>query len=165
MKQLTPSEVHALKVSELSLDPSALDLTTIEALAGALRRAASFLCPCTASTLVRAVEQPLRGLIDEVGATRDSVEDVLESLIAHGDILESKDIDPAALKEGPSLLYAAPPSFLVRKSGIVILLGIASDQLSALPDDLQRRIEYVHYIRRLQPIQQDNLRDELLQLG
>jgi hypothetical protein len=46
----------------LALDPSALDLTSIEAIAGALRRAASFLCPCGAATLVRTVVRPLQGL-------------------------------------------------------------------------------------------------------
>lgn len=165
MKQLTPAEVHALKVSELSLDPSAVDLTTVEALASALRRAASFLCPCSAATLVRSVEQPLRGLVDDLVAIRSSIEEVLESTIAHGDILESRDINPGAVNDRSSLLYAAPPSFVARTSGAVILLGIVSDQLSALPDDLHRRIEYVHHVRRLQPLERENLREELLQLG
>lgn len=165
MRQLTPADVHALKVSELSLDPGAVDLTSVEALAGALRRAASFLCPCTAATLVRAVEQPLRGLVGETEAIRTSIEETLESAIAHGDIVETADIDAAARDDKPSLLYAAPPSFVARRSGAMILLGVASDQLSALPDELQRRIEYVHHVRRLRPLENEDLRNELLQLG
>ena len=144
MRQLTPSELHALKVAELSLDPSAVDLTSVEAQAGALRRAASFLCPCTAPTLLRAVVRPLRGLVDDLEAARVGLEDILEASIAHGDIVEQRDVVPAASDTTASLLYAAPPSFVVRKSGAVILLGIASDQLSALPDDLESRIEYVY---------------------
>ena len=62
MKQLGPAEVHAQKVAELGLDPGSLDLASVEAIAGALRRAAGFLCPCTAPTLVRSVVHPLRGL-------------------------------------------------------------------------------------------------------
>ena len=34
MRQLTATEVHATSVEELGLDPTALDLTSIEALAG-----------------------------------------------------------------------------------------------------------------------------------
>ena len=165
MRQLTPSELHALKVEELSLDPTAVDLTSVEALAGALRRAASFLCPCTAPTLIRAVVQPLRGLVDDVEAARVGVEEILEAAVAHGDILEQRDVTPGGSDTATSLLYAAPPSFVVRKSGAVILLGIASDQLSALPDDLEGRIEYVHHVRHLKPAAGDDLRRELQQLG
>lgn len=165
MRQLTPGELHALKVAELSLDPTAVDLTSVEGLAGALRRAASFLCPCTGPTLIRAVVQPLRGLVDDVEAARVSVEEILEAAVAHGDILEQKDLTPGASDTRTSLLYAAPPSFVVRKSGAVILLGIASDQLSALPDDLEDRIEYVHHVRHLKPAESEDLRHELQQLG
>lgn len=165
MRQLTPSELHALKVTELSLDPSAVDLTSVEALAGALRRAASFLCPCTAPTLLRAVVQPLRGLVDDLEAARVGLEDILEAAIAHGDIVEHRDVVLAASDTTSSLLYAAPPSFVVRKSGAVILLGIASDQLSALPDDFESRIDYVHHVRHLKPAESEDLRHELQQFG
>lgn len=165
MRQLTPGELHALKVAELSLDSSAVDLTSVEALAGALRRAASFLCPCTAPTLIRAVVQPLRGLVDDLEAARVSAEDILEAAVSHGHILEQRDVASGAANTTASLLYAAPPSFVVRKSGAVILLGITSDQLSALPDDLERRIEYVHHVRHLKPVAGDDLRRELEQLG
>jgi hypothetical protein len=165
MRQLTTSELHALKVAELSLDPSAVDLTSIEALAGALRRAASFLCPCTAPTLLQAVLQPLRGLVEDLDSTRVSLEDILEAAIAHGDILEQRDVVSAASDTTASMLYAAPPSFVVRQSGAVILLGIASDQLSALPDDLESRIDYVHHVRHLKPAGSEDLRHELQQLG
>jgi hypothetical protein len=165
MRQLTPGELHALKVAELSLDPNALDLTSVEALAGALRRAASFLCPCTAPTLIQAVVQPLRGLVHDVEAARVNVDEILEAAVAHGDILEQRDVAPGAADSTASLLYAAPPSFVMRKSGAVILLGIASDQLSALPDDLEERIEYVHHVRHLKPTADVDLRAELEQLG
>lgn len=165
MRRLTPSELHALKVAELALDPSAVDLTSVEGLAGALRRAASFLCPCTAATLTRAVVRPLRGLTDDLEATKASVEEILEAVIAHGDILEQRDVDENASGSAAALLYAAPPSFVVRGSGTVILLGIAADQLSPLPDDLDGRIEYVHHVRHLKPAQGEDLRHELRQLG
>jgi len=162
--RLSAQEVHARKVAELGLDPSAVDLRSIEALAGALRRAASVLCPCTASTLVRSVVGPLRGLVDDLAAIKDLVEDTLEAMIAHGDFLEQRDIE-ADQERGAALLYAAPPGFVSRKSGAVILVGVASDQVSALPDSLQLRTEYVNNVRRLSPVPGEDLRSDLKQHG
>jgi hypothetical protein len=115
--------------------------------------------------LLRAVVQPLRGLVHDLEAARAGLEDILEAAIAHGDIVEQRDVVPAASETTASLLYAAPPSFVVRKSGAVILLGIASDQLSALPDDLESRIDYLHHVRHLKPAESEDLRHELQQLG
>ena len=165
MRQLSTAEVHAQKVAELGLDPGALDLTSVEAIAGALRRTASFLCPCTAPTLVRGVVRPLRGLVDDLATIKDLVEETLEAMIAHGDILEHGDIEGEPAYGATSLLYAAPASFVARESGAVILLGVASDQLSALPDDLEARIEYVNHLRRLTPVPGEDLRSEILQFG
>jgi hypothetical protein len=158
-------EVHAQKVAELGLDPSAVDLTSIEAIAGALRRAASFLCPCAAATLVRGVVRPLRGLVDDLEAVKALVEDTLEAVIAHGDILEHRDVEQDPGHGTAALLYAAPAGFVARESGTVILLGAASDQLSALPDDLETRIEFVNHLRRLSPAPGEDLRADLAQLG
>lgn len=165
MRQLTAAQVHEQKVVELGLDPSALDLTSSEAIAGALRRMASFLCPCAAATLVRGVVRPLRGLVNDLEAMKVLVEETLEAMIAHGDILEYRDLEQSPAHERAELLYAAPAAFVARKSGMVFLLGITSDQLSAVPDDLQKRIEYVNHLRRLSPGPGEDLRADLAQLG
>ena len=165
MKQLSAAEVHAQKVAELGLDPGALDLTSVEAIAGALRRAAGFLCPCTAPTLVRGVVRPLRGLVDDLATIKTLVEETLEAMIAHGDILEHRDIEGEPGYGASSLLYAAPAGFVARESGALILLGVASDQPSAVPDDLEARVEYVNHVRRLPPSPGEDPRSELLQLG
>jgi len=164
VKLLTTRDLHARKVSELGLDPSALDLTSVEAIAAALRRCAGFLCPCSPVTLVRAVVRPLRGLVDSADDTKQTVEGVLEAMIAHGDLIEQREV----LDEGPEgriLVYASPPSFVPRDSGSAILLGIASDEVSGLSDDLESRIEYVAHIRRLSPVGTDDLRSERAELG
>jgi hypothetical protein len=165
MKRLTATDVHARKVGELGLDPTAVNLTSTEAIAAALRRAAGYLCPCSGATLVRDVVRPLRGLVDDLDATKDLVEETLEATIAHGDLLEHHDVTEEARSSLGRLLYAAPPSFVARGSGAVILLGIAGDQLSVLPDDIEARIEYVNHVRRLNPVQGEDLRGELSQLG
>ncbi len=165
MRRLAREEVHSQKVADLGLDASALDLSSIEAIAGALRRAASFLCPCAAPTLVRSVVRPLWGLVDDIETVKAVVEETLESMIAHGDILEHRDLEENPGPKTAALLYAAPPSFVARKSGTLILLGVAPDQLSALPDDLEARIDYVNHLRRLHAIPGEDLRAELVELG
>ena len=166
MKRLSAQDVHAHKVSELGLDPTALDLTSLEAVAAALRRAASFFCPCAASTLVRAVVNPLNGLVQDLVELRESVENTLEAVIAHGDLLEQRDIanGDAGARSG-LLLYAAPPSFVHRESGSVLLLGIASDQQSPLPDEFVARIEHINHVRILRSATGEDLRAELTHLG
>lgn len=165
MKKLSVAEVHEQKIAELGLDPSALDLTSVEAIAGALRRAASFLCPCSVPTLVRSVVRPLRGLVDDLDAVKATVEDTLDAMIAHGDILEHREMEESPSRANSLTLYAAPPAFISRESGTVILLGMASDQLSALPEELEARIQYVNHLRRVTAISGENLRDDLVQLG
>jgi len=165
MRRLTASEVHANRVSELGLDNSALDLTSVEALAGALRRAASFLCPCAAATLVRGVVRPLRGLVDDLDAVKALAEETLEAMIAHGDIHENPEVTEEPDHASGRLLYGAPASFVSRKSGATLLLGIAPDQLSALPDDLEARIAYVAHVRWLSPLPNENLSADLVELG
>ena len=169
MRRLSPAEVHAQKVVELGLDPGALDLTSVEATAGALRRAASFLCPCSATSLVRAVLRPLRGLVPSLDEAKERVEETLEAMIAHGDLLEHREIPSGGSGQSGGqtgvLLYAAPASFVARKSGAVVLLGVSSDHLSPLPDEMERRIEYIGHVRRLSASPGDDLREDLLQLG
>ncbi len=165
MRKLSVVEVHRQKIAELGLDPNALDLTSIEAIAGALRRTASFLCPCTAPTLVRAVVRPLRGLVDDLEVVKIVVEDTLDAMIAYGDILEEDELEEGPNQKNSAMLYAAPAAFVTRKSGTVFLLGIAPDQLSALPEELEARIEYVNHLRRLNPTLGENFRDDLVQLG
>lgn len=165
MKRLTAVEVHARKMVDLGLDPTALDLTSPEGIAGALRRAAGFLCPCSASTLVRSVIRPLRGLVPDMEGAKDLVEQVLEAIIAHGDIVEQHDLADEQVATSRLLLYAAPLSFVARQSGVVILLGVPADQLSPLPEELATRIEFASHVRRIKPNGNEDLRSELKELG
>src|SRR5262245_53649220 len=147
MKQISARDIHARKVAELGLDSTAVDLASVEAVAGSLRRVASFLCPCSAATLIRSVVRPLRGLVDDMDLMRNLLEDTLEALIAHGDLLEQREISGDKTHGRGTLLYAAPASFVSRQSGAAILLGIVADQLSALPDEFENHIEYINHVR------------------
>jgi hypothetical protein len=165
MRLISAAELHSRKVGELGLDASALDLTATESLAAALRRAAGFLCPCSMTTLVRAIVRPLEGLVPDLDAISDSVETTLEAMVAHGDLLEQRDVAVEAGSNAGVLLYAAPPSFVVRQSGAALLLGITPDELSPLSTELEARIEYANHIRRLPADTAEDLHAELLNLG
>lgn len=164
MKRLTAAQVHAQKIRELGLDPTALDLETPEGLAGALRRAASYLCPCSEAMLVRAVVGPLRELVLNLDKTKELVEETLEAMLAHGDVLEQPE-SQGDTQSVRMLLYAAPASFVARESGVVILLGIMTDQVLPLPSELAQRIQYLGYVRRIIPLVGEDLCSELRQLG
>lgn len=165
MKCLTVAQVHAMKVEELGLDPAALDLTSMEAIAGALRRAASFFCPCTTKTLVRGVVEPLQGLVDDLRAVGDLAEETLGAMVAYGDFLEHPDRVWESGDGGPTLLHAAPPSFVPRENGTVLLLGISTDLPASLPGDLGTRVECAYHVRRLRPFAGEDLPATLSQLG
>jgi hypothetical protein len=165
MRQLSATQVHSVKVSELGLDPSVVDLTAVESLAAALRRAAGFLCPCSERTLVRAVVRPMEALVPHLEEIQDSVEATLEALVAHGDLLEQRELGGDPETRSGVLLYAAPPSFVPRFNGGALLLGIAPEELSPLPRELEARVEHRNHVRRLPPDVCDDLRTELNRLG
>src|SRR5205809_966457 len=93
IKRISAAEVHARSVAALGLDSNALDLLSTEAISEALRRAARFQCPCTAPTLVASVVEPLRALISDMDAAKALVEEVLEAVVAHGDIVEEPEVE------------------------------------------------------------------------
>ncbi|HEX8539039.1 MAG TPA: hypothetical protein VF664_16335 [Cystobacter sp.] len=92
------------------------------------------------------------------------MKETLEAMIAHGDVLEQPEVQEDT-SSSRVLLYAAPASFVVRQSGLVILLGITSDHLSPLPIELEQRIQYLGHVRRLSSSTGEDLRSELRQRG
>ena len=163
MKVISPEDVHAVAVAQLGLDAGAVDLTAIEAVAAALRRAAGFLCPCAASTLVRAVVRPMDGLVADMDEFKEAVETTLDAIVAQGDLIEQRELNEVG--RAAVLLYPAPPGFVRRQSGAAILLGITPDQRSPLPEGLDTRIQYVNHVRRLMPRDTEDLRAVLTGLG
>ena len=164
VRQRSPAEVRHQTVAALGLDPGRFDLTSQEAVAAALRRTAGFLCPCSASSLVRAVVKPLRGLVEDLDVVRSSVEATLEAMVSHGDLLEFRELG-VDLAQERTLLFAAPAAVIARDSGTQILVGISSDQISALPEDLADRIDHVGHTRRLNPVEGEDLREKLTEHG
>ena len=165
MRVLTKTEVQSRAVAHLGLDPTILDLTSVEAIAAAFRRSASFLCPCAPATLIRGVVQPMRGLVDDPVSTSVLAQETLESMIAIGDFLEHSDIDGDTVHGTGKLIYPAPASFVPRENGSLILLGIPPFHLPGLPRGLAERVEYTGYLRRLNLVQGEYLGTKLKELG
>lgn len=161
MRVLTPAEVSAKSVETLGLDRTLLDLTSVEAVACALRRVAGFLCPCSGRTLMRAVFEPIRGVHVETDLL-PLIEDTLEALVVHGDLLELHDATHEAT--GKKLLFTAPPSFVRRRSGAVMILGVAPDGVSLVPEEMEQAIQHVNHVRMLGN-EYPNLGEHLSELG
>ena len=161
MKVLTPAEVSAKSVETLGLDSTLLDLSSVEAIACALRRAAGFFCPCSRRTLIKTAFEPLRGVHVETDLLA-LVEDTLEALVVHGDLLELCDATQEAA--GNKLLFAAPPSFVRRSSGTIMLLGVAPDGVSPVPSEIEQAIEHVNHVRILRNENTD-FSEQLNELG
>lgn len=161
MRRLEPRHVANHCVQTLGLDPQKHLITSAEAISAMLRRAAAFHCPCAASTLVRNVVDPMRGVVEDATAAKTIVEATLEQLIALGDLLEYHDFTNTECV----VLYAAPHSFIARSNGAMYLLGISADQMLTLPPELESRIEAVGCTRVLRPLPGERLKDDLLHFG
>lgn len=165
MKQLSREEVTAQKVSELGLDPKRFDLVCKEAIAANIRRSASILCPCTPNQLVRAVVYPLKGLVDDLEGLQESVEETLEALVAHGELVEPQQVVELEGTTPKGVLYAVPPSFIFRQSGSALVLGVSTDCPSPLSGELQQFVEFVQHIRRLPSGCVKDLHGDLIRCG
>lgn len=157
------SDVHKRILDMLGLF-STSNLTSPEALAANLRRAAALHCPASPTTLVRAVIRSLRDLVPDLDPISEHAQQILEAMTAYGDLLETRDVSGAGQSQRPTLLYAAPPAFVMRDNGSALLLGIAADRVAALPDDLEKLVQYTNHTRRL-PAGIADLRDRLRDYG
>jgi hypothetical protein len=160
MKRLIKSEVHAIGTAALGLDPSAVDLTSVECIAASLRRAASFLCPCSSRTLIDVVYHSLLEMQESSNDLRAIIDDTLVAMIAYGDLVECRErLDGS----GPSrsLLFASPPAFVLRQDGTAFLIGLTPDQTVLLPESLSQGIEYSKHVRRLRTRDEQGIRSLL----
>lgn len=161
--RFTSSEgVQAMTIEALGFDSAALDLTSVEAMACSLRRTAALLCPCSGRTLLSALLQSFEHLVD-TSELHKPLEQTLEALVAHGDLVEVKD---ASQEETPGvLLHIGRPSFTCRSSGAAILIGVAPDGLSPLPDFLEGQVDYINHLRLLPASAAPELAEQLRELG
>jgi len=158
MRVIESAELVSVAASALGLSNSH---TVHDLLKPALRRGSYLLAPCSSADLVRFVSDPLAGIED----VRDAVELALEDLIAYGDILEMRKIDGDAWDVPAIVLRPASPAFVLRSPHEAILLGVAGDFPSPLPDDLAELVDEDGPVRSLNCPHDQELGVHLRSLG
>ncbi|NLR72098.1 hypothetical protein HGI47_14580 [Novosphingobium sp. ERN07] len=134
-------------------------------LALALRRLAGFLCPGSPRTLVRAMVNSHRGLVDDLVGFAERVEEVLDTLVAIGDLLEVRDVALEDDEVKGTWLVAAPPAFVARESGSAFILGISADEQTPLPDEMRARVMADRTLRVIETQGDEDLSAILRELG
>lgn len=130
-----------------------------------LRRLAGFLCPCSPRTLVRSMAEAHRGLHPDDPEFPDRVEEVVEALVAVGDLLELSDVATLDETVKSTWVFAAPPAFVPRPSGSALILGLSADEPTPLPADLRSRVKYKGVARWLEAAPGEDLKATLRGLG
>lgn len=123
-------------------------------LAGLLRRSAGIHCPCSRTTLRESLLESLEHLSANEQSLAERIDAAIEGLIVGGDLLELNDVVTADSAANGAWVYAAPPGFVVRRTGNAFLFGIVPDQDAFLPASIADLIVYDGYARTI-PAQPD----------
>ena len=145
--EIKPDDVLAgcrqtLGLSENRQEP--LDGVLITAL---LRRSAGIHCPCSRTTLRASLLESLKHLSQDAQMLSERIDKIIEALIVGGDLLELNDVATDDPEIKGTWVFAAPPSFVVRPSGSIFLLGVVLDQDTFLPQALTARIGHEGFTR------------------
>ena len=134
-------------------------------LACLLRRCAGILCPCSRTTLRSALSESLRYLDNDPDALAERLDNLIDSLIFGGDLLELADVVMDDTEVKGTQVFVAQPSFVMRSSGAIFLMGIVPDQDTFLPSDLSARVDYDGCVRYIIPEADEDLEATLLTQG
>jgi len=135
-------------------------------IAGLLRHASGFLCPCSPATIRAVALESLQFLLDvNPEELEERINEAIEGLVIGGDLLELHQVTAADPSVKGTWLFAAPPSYIVRPSGSIFLTGIVADRDTYLPQSLMSRIHHDGYTRAIMPDADENLTGELAALG
>ena len=116
-------------------------------LAALLRHSAGIHCPCSRTTLRASLLESLTYLSEDKQTLSERIDTIIEGLIVGGDLLELSDVATDDPEIKGTWVFAAPPSFVVRPSGSIFLLGIVPDQDTFLPQALTARISHEGFTR------------------
>jgi hypothetical protein len=140
---LSPEQVSERVTRRLGLDQMVHDAFTPEAMAAALRRAASLLCPAAPGEIVDAVRDALAPLGGPDGVSREDLVTLLDLLIAAGDLLELRQSGERSTR----LLYLGPPSFVTKVPGQYLLLGVRPEGRPLIDEELSEGVEHERHQR------------------
>lgn len=133
--------------------------------AASLRRLAGFMCPCSPKTLARSIVESHRSIMQIDDGFLNRIDNVLESLVATGDLLELSHVTTLDETVKGTWVFAAPPSFVLRASGSAFLFGLSADDATPLPAALKRRVKYRGVMRSIEPTPSEDLKTALRELG
>ena len=151
ISRIDGQRVTELSVENLGLDSDVADFDSPEVLAGAVRRAASFICPASPRRLCQRLEESLRYLIsadsDETTLTT-RIRNSLEDLVNYGDLIEVPVFDE---ERGVSYrtLFLGQPSYVWVPPSRYLLIGVRAEGLSLLDEELMRRVDYRLHVRSI----------------
>jgi len=164
MQEISSLTVCKSTIEQLGLNSNKLDILSEETLSNLLRRVASFRCPCSGRILVNTVSDAIECFIED-DSLKDKLENVLEALISYGDLLEANNITILSDDVKSTWLYTAPPAFVDRLNGHLIIIGIANENILPLPGHIKNRIEYNKHRRYINPESDEYLTATLREHG
>lgn len=165
ISQVTAQDVLSHCRNILKLTSVQEQIVDDELLAGLLRRCAGVHCPCSKLTLRSLVFENLKYLDFEEDTLSDRLDNGIENLIIGGDLLEFNEIITDDTKAKGTWVYPAPPTFVIRRSGGIYLLGIVPDQDLFLPSSITDLIIYDGFTRLILPKPGREIENELRELG
>jgi hypothetical protein len=130
-----------------------------------LRRLAGQLCPCSPRTLIALAVASHSSLIEVGEVLTARLEDIIDSLVVSGDLLELTDVTTLDETVKATWLFAAPPSFVLHPSGTAFLFGLATDDPMPLPAELAERVRMRGVIRTIAPLPREDLAALLKAVG
>ncbi len=161
--EINKEELFQITKESLFINEHASGFIDDAVLAGSLRRVAGFLCPCSKGVLMKELIDSLAFLVDDGEQLKNKIEELVLKLIVIGDLLELTDVSTTDLTVKSTWLFAAPPSFVVRRSEITII-GITPDEVNPISS-----ISPLHHsgFRRFIPVEgNENISPTILiQLG
>lgn len=158
VKIISPKDAEKQVIENLRLDADSLDLSSIEGIAGVIRKVAGFICPCSSTELFHAV----KSLVEPFTEDSDKViPNVIDSLISYGDLLELTSIDDGIRKKR---IYCGPPAFVRLNEKSVLLMGVVPDHFIPLSEKLESKVICTNHVRRLDNLEESDL-DILYDVG
>lgn len=164
LKSISAGSVLSGMIRDVGFDPDVVSIKDMAVLSAIVRRTAGLLCPCTKRTILKNIMQGFDGVVPGLDDLRDDIDETIDLLIAHGDLLEHNDITPDSPRS-EVVVSRAPLAFIKRLSGACVILGVALDDRPVLPDSLQQNIQYNNFNRVIMSDATTNLSDYLLGLG
>ena len=160
IRELAPEEVVGYCRSYLGMPAGPSELDDV-LLAELLRYAAGIHCPCSRAALRSPLEESLSFLNPDSSNLADRLDRLTEDLIVVGDLLDLSNVATDDPDVRGTWVFAAPPSFVVRRNGSIFLTGIVPDHASFLPEDLESRVTRSGAIRFIQGGSGEDLVEQL----